>query len=73
MDITRYTFQSPYPNQIQIGRPDPSVKKEDDSSSSGASYTPVKAKTAGEILQSNTVQFQKVQPTVDSNLIDTYA
>ncbi len=27
MNISSYVFQSPYPNQFQIGRPDPSLKQ----------------------------------------------
>lgn len=29
MDVTRYTFQSPYPSQVQVGRPDTSTKQEE--------------------------------------------
>ena len=28
MNVSSYIFQSPYPNQFQIGRPDPAVKQE---------------------------------------------
>lgn len=28
MNISSYTFQSPYPTQIQIGRPDPSAQQQ---------------------------------------------
>jgi hypothetical protein len=33
MDVTRYTFQSPYPNQIQIGQVDPSTKQQEEQNS----------------------------------------
>ena len=29
MNISSYVFQSPYPNQIQIGRPDPAVQQQE--------------------------------------------
>ncbi len=29
MEVTRYTFQSPYPNQIQIGQVDPSTAQQE--------------------------------------------
>ena len=35
MDVARYTFQSPYSSQVQVGRPDPSSKQ--DTQSQGAS------------------------------------
>ena len=28
MNVTSYTFQSPYPNQVQIGRPDPQTQQQ---------------------------------------------
>ena len=30
MQVNSYIFQSPYSSQVQVGRPDPSVKREDD-------------------------------------------
>ena len=33
MTVDRYIFQSPYSNQIQVGRPDPSATSEDETSS----------------------------------------
>lgn len=69
MDITRYTFQSPYPNQVQIGRPDTTVKKD----SSGDN--PAVGKTQDYSLQTTeAIQKKDVKPTVNSNqLLDTYA
>ena len=71
MDVTRYTFQSPYPNQIQIGRPDPSVKQ--DESKSGDN--PAVGKAQNFSLKTNeAVQPKEVKPTVKSEqLLDTYA
>lgn len=30
MQVTSYTFQTPYPQQVQVGRPDPASTKEED-------------------------------------------
>lgn len=70
MDVTRYTFQSPYPNQIQIGRPDTSVKQDDNKNSSN----PVVGKTQDYSLKTNeAIQPKEVTPTVKSEqLLDTY-
>jgi len=34
MTVNRYLFQSPSSSQVQVGRPDPSVKQEDTSNTS---------------------------------------
>ena len=31
MQVTSYTFQTPYPQPFQVGRPDPSSMKKEDS------------------------------------------
>ena len=69
MDVTRYTFQSPYPNQIQIGRPDTSVKQNENSDN------PAVGKTNDYSLQTNeAIQPTEVTPDVKSEqLLDTYA
>ena len=69
MDVTRYTFQSPYPSQVQIGRPDPSAKKDESSSN------PAVDKAKDYSLQTTeAVQPKEVTPTVKSDqLLDTYA
>lgn len=68
MDVTRYTFQSPYPNQIQIGRPDTSVKKDENSDN------PAVGKTEDYSLKTTeAVQPKEVTPSVKSEqLLDTY-
>lgn len=67
MDVTRYTFQSPYPSQIQVGKPDTSVSKEGGASnlSNGTNEVLQKAK---EFESSNK---QEVKPSVETqNLLD---
>lgn len=68
MDVTRYTFQSPYPNQVQIGRPDTSVKEDKNSDNSAV------GKTQDYSVKTNeAVQPKEVKPTVKSEqLLDTY-
>jgi len=75
MNVTKYLFTSPYPNQIQIGRLNPSSKKEDDSTNSSDSQL---LKTTNETLNKaqffQATQVKEVKPTVDSSpLLDTYA
>jgi hypothetical protein len=67
MDITRYTFQSPYSSQIQIGKPDVITLK------SGAELP----KSTNESLQKaesfKTTQIQEVTPKVDPKTpLDVY-
>lgn len=73
MEVARYLFQSPYSNQFQIGRPDPSVKKEDDSSQTKLS--PAISKTPEQWLKNEASNPQSsITPTIESTqLLDTYA
>ena len=75
MQVTRYTFQSPYPNQVQIGRPDASSKSED---SSGGTAGKLDAGTTNQTLQDaktfEASQSKEVTPEVESKqLLDVYA
>ena len=68
MDITRYTFQSPYANQVQIGKPEVSSIK-------GDSELP---KSTNESLKNaesfKATQIKEVTPKVSSDsALDTYA
>jgi len=69
MEVARYTFQSPYSSPIQVGRPDPSVKKEESSTNESLpDETQQKAK------QFAATQVSDVKPVVDTQqLLDTYA
>ena len=77
MNIAQYTFQSPYPNPIQVGRLDPSsVKEEGKGSSSAGSLqsSPVVNKTLSDAQSFEATQVREVTPTVNSNqLLDVYA
>jgi hypothetical protein len=58
MQVTSYTFQTPYPQAVQIGRPDPaSVKKEDNTQN--PAVTESQNVSGGEA---------KIKPTLDSGI-----
>ncbi len=69
MDVARYTFQSPYSSQIQIGKLDPSSVKQDEKSKQEA----IGLESAKVEPLKNT-QKQDVQAAADSSvLLDVYA
>ncbi len=77
MNVGSYIFQSPYSSQVQVGRPDPSVKSEEGESSraqsSSGSFTTV-SPTQQEAQVFEATQVSEVEPTVESNqLLDVYA
>ena len=73
MEASRYLFQSPYANQVQIGRVDPSVKKESSTSQESA---PIQNETLQKAQNFQAAQTQEVKPSVESSksthLLDTY-
>jgi len=76
MNVAQYTFQSPYPSSLQVGRLDPSSVQEEKSSSSGSTQqsAPVVNEIASEAKKFEATQVSKVTPTVSSDsLLDVYA
>jgi len=79
MNVDRYLFQSPYSSQVQIGRPDPSTAKSEDTKKvdNKTDDTLIKSETASNPLQasSTTEETTTVKPTVEEsgNSIDIYA
>jgi hypothetical protein len=72
MQVQRYTFQSPYPNQIQIGKPDTSSKEQESLQNSQQSLIQNSNET---LKQANLKQEAKdfnVNPTTNVAL-DIYA
>ncbi len=69
MDVKRYTFQSPYPSQVQIGRPDPTVKQEQSSNEASSDLL----KNTNEVQKKATAfeatQKQEVQAQVATNSV----
>lgn len=61
MNVTQYTFQSPSPNQVQVGKPDANSQESNSTSTDDS-----------KALQ--TSQTQEVKPVVDSeHTLDIYA
>jgi hypothetical protein len=74
MDVARYTFQTPYPQQVQIGRPDPSVKQEDEQNKQNASLVQNTDQTAQQAQSFQASQTKEVEPSVaPQHELDTYA
>ena len=74
MTVNRYLFQSPYSNQVQVGRPDPSVKQEQGVQNSGTELPKSTNQTLQKAEAFQATQVSEVEPTVDSNqLLDIYA
>ena len=74
MNVTQYTFQSPYSSPFQVGRPDPSSKQETSSQpdTSGLIKNTNTSLSNAQSFQSS--QTQEVKPTVDSGrTLDIYA
>lgn len=76
MEVKNYTFQSPYPSPVQVGRPDPSTKKEDTSTEDASTKTtfiePVSTNETLQAAQSLESSLKSdVTPTL--NTLDTYA
>ena len=72
MEVTSYTYQSPYPSPVQFGRAETSAQKEKEQESSNEllSQTNQKAKEAQQFQASQT---QDVKPSVEMSKLDLYA
>ena len=73
MQVAKYTFQSPYPNPVQVGRLDPSSEKENAANSKQsdpAAFTNETEQKAKSLQSSLT---QEVKPALSNNHIDLYA
>ena len=46
MEVTKYVFQSPYPSSVQVGRPDPQAKTDDNAQQAVDSFSKVDKKTS---------------------------
>jgi len=74
MNVTRYTFQSPYPNQVQIGRVDPNSKEESSTKDTNSELLKNTNTTVSEAQSFQATQTSEVEPSVNSSrLLDTYA
>jgi len=75
MQVTSYTFQSPYPNQVQVGRPDPSSKSDDSSGTSASGFDTTSTNQSVQDAKTFELsQTKEVTPEVESKqLLDVYA
>lgn len=71
MEVTRYIFQSPYSNQVQIGKPDATSQKEANSERLQLDQ-PKTAPISNSSAQTQSSTDAKATPKVEANL-DTYA
>jgi len=72
MQVAKYTFQSPYPSPVQVGRLDPNSLKDESSKNSSQSLSiqnevEQKAQSVENSLK------RDVSPTVSTNKLDIYA
>lgn len=73
MTVERYLFQTPYSSQVQYGRPDPSVEKEEVAQNTD-SEAPNTNETSQKAQQLQSSQTTEVEPKVSSSkLLDIYA
>ncbi|MBU1657644.1 hypothetical protein KKG72_01150 [bacterium] len=74
MDVARYTFESPYYNQVQIGKLDASVKKEEKPQQDDSSLIKKTNEPLQKAQELKTSLEQEVQTSVNSTqLLDVYA
>lgn len=74
MEVKQYLFQSPYSNQVQIGRPDPSVEQNQKVQEQTQSLVSSTNQTAKEAQQFKATQTKEVTPSVaPKDSLDLYA
>lgn len=67
MQVTQYLFQSPYSNQVQIGRPDPSSVSSQTKENSANNPVESASSTSKEVKEKSMVYSNP------NNIIDLYA
>jgi len=75
MEVKSYTFQSPYPNQVQVGRADSSSLQNEKAQKEGALLAQERNETLKSAEMFTASQTQEVQTDVSSpeRLLDVYA
>jgi len=73
MQIAQYTFQSPYPSPIQVGRLDPNSLKDNTANSSQSNPAALINETEQKAKNLESSLKQEVKPTVSNNKVDIYA
>lgn len=69
MNVSSYIFQSPSPQQVQIGRPDPSVAKEETSTQTD---TQENSQAVAETQQLNIEEPERLNLTSPNQILDIY-
>ncbi|MBA1432765.1 MAG: hypothetical protein FAF04_04015 [Epsilonproteobacteria bacterium] len=72
MQVAKYTFQSPYPNPVQVRRLDPSSLKEDSTNSNQSNPAALTNETEQKAKNLESSLKQEVKPTLSTNKIDIY-
>ena len=76
MEVTQYTYLSPYTSPVQFGRPDASSQKQENETKESATNQelPKEANAALTKAQEfSASQTQEVKPSVTTNNLDLYA
>ncbi|WP_415397143.1 hypothetical protein [Sulfurimonas sp. CS5] len=74
MNVSQYTFQSPYSSPFQVGRIDPNSKKGDVSSEPSSEFVKNTNTTLTNAQSFKASQTSEVKPTVESDhVLDIYA
>jgi hypothetical protein len=71
MEVTQYTYQSPYSSPVQLGRASPNTQKEEQGAQTDEliSQTNESLKEAQKFEASQT---QEVKPTINASKLDLY-
>ncbi len=73
MQIAQYTFQSPYPSPVQVGRLDPSSLKENSSNAGQSDPVALKNATVQKAQNFEATEKTEVKPVVSNTQLDIYA
>ncbi len=74
MNVTQYTFQSPYSSPFQVGRPDSSSQKTQSVEQASSELPSSTNSSLADAKNFQATQIGEVTPTLDSgNTIDIYA
>ena len=73
MQIAQYTFQSPYPSPVQVGRLDPNSVKDNSANSNQPNPAALTNETEQKAKNLESSLKQEVKPTVSNNKLDLYA
>ncbi|WP_294966460.1 hypothetical protein [Sulfurimonas sp.] len=74
MNVSQYTFQSPYSSAFQVGRLDPNSRSGDTGSQPSSDFVKNTNSTLANAQSFKASQTSEVKPTVDSaHVLDIYA